>query len=176
MQVFNLFGACGYIHSDRSKSFLSREFMHFMHKLRIPTSNTSVYHPASNSQCEKYNDIIWSGAKLDFKEQNLPITKWEYVLPLVLHSVRSLLCTTTNTTPHERFLNFQRRSVLGISVPSWFSSTRTVLDRRHHRQNKYDPLVEEADLIHVTPQYGHVRFRNGRETTVSETWRHFPEL
>ena len=76
MQIFNLFGACGYIHSDRCKSFLSREFVSFMHKLRIPTSKTSVYHPASNGQCEKYNDVIWSGVKLALKEQNLPITKW----------------------------------------------------------------------------------------------------
>ena len=30
-----------------------------------------------------------------------------------------------------------------------------------------NPLVEEADLIHATPQYAHIRFKNGRETTVS---------
>ena len=76
MRIFNLFRACGYIHSDSGKSFLSREFVPFMHKLRILTSNTSVYHPASNGQCEKYNDVIWSGVKLALKKQNLPITKW----------------------------------------------------------------------------------------------------
>ena len=53
MQIFNLFGACGYIHSDRGKSFLSREFVSFMHNLRKPTRKTSVYHPALNGQCEK---------------------------------------------------------------------------------------------------------------------------
>ena len=35
------------------------------------------------------------------------------------------------------------------------------------RHNKYEPLVEEADLIHATPQYAHIRFKNGRESTVS---------
>ena len=108
VQILNLVGACGYINSDRGKLFFSRELVSFTHELRIPTGKTSVYHPASNGQCEKYNDIIWSGVKLAIKEQNLSITKWEYVLPQVLHSVRSLLCTTMNTTPHERFLNFQR--------------------------------------------------------------------
>ena len=54
MQIFHLFGACGYIHSDRGKSFISQEFVSFMHNLRIPTSKTSVYNPASNGQCEKY--------------------------------------------------------------------------------------------------------------------------
>ena len=138
-----------------------------MNNLRIPTSKTSVYNPTSNGQCEKYNDIIWSGVKLALKEQNLPISKWEVVLPQVLHSIRSLLGTATNTTPHERFLNFSKRSVLGISVPSWLNSPGSVLIRRHVRQSKYDPLVEEADLIHATPQYAHIRLKNGRETTVS---------
>ena len=167
MQIFNLFGACAYIHSDRGKSFLSKEFVSYMNNLRIPTSKTSVYNPTSNGQCEKYNDIIWSGVKLALKERNLPILKWEVVLPQVLHSIRSLLCTATNTTCHERFLNFSRCSVLGISVPSWLNSPGTILIRRHVRQSKYDPLVEEADLIHATPQYAHIRYKNGRETTVS---------
>ena len=69
MQIFYLFGACRYIHSDRDKSFISQEFVSFMDNLRIPTSKTSVYNPASNGQCEKYNDIIWSGVKLALKDQ-----------------------------------------------------------------------------------------------------------
>ena len=63
MQIFHLFGACGYIHSDRGKSFISQKFVSFMHNLRISTSKTSVYNPASNGKREKYNDIICSGIK-----------------------------------------------------------------------------------------------------------------
>ena len=81
--------------------------------------------------------------------------------------MRSLLCIATNSTPRERFFNFQRRSILGIPTPSWLCSPRTILVRRHVRHNKYEPLVEEADLIHATPQYAHIRFKNGRESTVS---------
>ena len=167
LQVFNLFGACGYIHSDKAKSFLSREFVSFMHGLRIPTSRTSIYNPTSNGQCEKYSDIIWSGVKLALKNKNMPISKWEVVLPQVFHSVRSLLCTATNATPHERFLNFQRPSVLGISVPFWLTSAGSVLVRRYARSSKYEPLVEKVDLIHATPQYALVRYKDGRETSVS---------
>ena len=97
----------------------------------------------------------------------MPISKWEVVLPQVLHSVRSLLCIATNATSHERFLNFQRRSVLGISVPSWLTFPETVLVQRHARSSKYEPLVEKVDLIHATPQYAHVRYKDGRETSVS---------
>ena len=167
MQIFHLFGACGYVHSDRGKSFMSNEFVSFLHSLRIPTSNTLVYTPSCNGQCEKYNDILWYGIKLALKERELPISKWEVVLPQVLHSVRSLLCTTTNETPHERFFEFQRRSILGVSVPTWLSFPGTVYVRKHARQSKFEPQVEKADLIHATPQYARVRFGSGRETTVS---------
>ena len=167
MQIFNMFGACGCIHSDRGKSFVSSEFISSMHELNVSTSRTSVYNPAANGQCEKYNDILWSGIKLALKTSNLPITKWECVLPRVLHSVRSLLCTATNSTPHDRFFNFQRRSTLGVSNPSWLNTPGTVLVRKHARSSKYEPLVEEAELIHATPQYARVRFNNGHESTVS---------
>ena len=105
--------------------------------------------------------------QLSLKFRGLPISQWEKVLPQVLHSVRSLLCTTTNSTPHERFLCFQRRSVLGISAPSWLNSSSTVLVKRHNRSSKYEPLLEEADLIHATQQYAFVRFKNGHKSMVS---------
>ena len=138
-----------------------------MHNLQIPTSKTLVYNPASNGQIEKYNDIIWSGVKLALKDQNLLISKWEAVSPRVLHSVRFLLCTATNSTPHEHFLNFQQRSIFKISIPSWLCSPGTVLVQWYVRHNKYEPLVEEVDLIRATPQYAHIRFNNGRESNVS---------
>ena len=39
--------------------------------------------------------------------------------------------------------------------------------RRHARSSKYEPLVEKVDLIHATPQYAHLRCKDGRETSVS---------
>ena len=60
-----------------------------MHNLQIPTCKTLVYNPASNRQIEKNNDIIWCGVKLALKDHNLFISKWEVVLPRVLHSVCS---------------------------------------------------------------------------------------
>ena len=38
--------------------------------------------------------------------------------------------------------------------------------KRHVRQ-KYDPLVDEVELLEANPQYAHVRLPDGRETTVS---------
>ena len=63
-QIFYLLGAPVYVHSDRRRSFIANETISFLHTLRIPTNKTSVYNPRSNSQREKYNDIIWKAVQL----------------------------------------------------------------------------------------------------------------
>ena len=35
------------------------------------------------------------------------------------------------------------------------------------RQSKFDPLVEEVEVLHANPQYVHVRLPSGIESTVS---------
>ncbi len=51
--------------------------------------------------------------------KRLPISCWHEVLPDAIHSNRSLLCSTTNTTPHERIFCFTRQSIVGRSIPTW---------------------------------------------------------
>ena len=70
-------------------------------------------------------------------------------------------------TPHERMLNFQRRSLTGHAVPTWLSQPGPVLLKRHVRHSKYEPLVDRVHLLEANPQYAHIRFPNGRESTVS---------
>ena len=83
-------------------------------------------------------------------------------MPDVLHSIHSLLCTTTNETPHERLFKH-----IGVSVPTWLSSPGRVYLRRHATPSEYDPVFEEVDLVHATPSYARVLFPTSRETTVS---------
>ena len=71
-----------------------------------------------------------------------------------------------NTTPHERFFPFQRRSTHGNSLPSWLMSPGPVLLRRFVR-NKNEPLVDEVELLDSNPSYENIRHPDGRETTVS---------
>ena len=122
-QLFTLCGTPNYIHSDRGRSvFLSQELKEFLTRRGVATSKTTPYHPSGNGQCERYNGIIWKSVLLALKTQQLALTQWELVLPNVLHSIRSLLSTSTNTTPRERFFGFQRRSPSGASVPSWLTA------------------------------------------------------
>ena len=166
-QLFSIFGMPGFVHSDRGTAFMSAELTQYLHGRGIATSRTTPYNPQGNGQCERYNGIIWRTVQLALKSRNLPTSAWEIVLPDALHSIRSLISTSTNATPHERLLNYQRRSSSGTSVPSWLNKPGPVLLRKHVRNSKYDPLVDEAELIEANPQYAHVRLQDGRETTVS---------
>lgn len=166
-ELFFTFGIPSYIHSDRGPAFIARELKSFCDSLGIATSRTSPYNPKGNGQVERYNGIIWRTVKLALKAKDLELNQWETVLPSSLHSIRSLLCTATNATPHERMFNHQRRSPSGISIPTWLTSPGPVLMRRMNRGNKYEPLVEEVQLLEANPEYARVQLPGSREMTVS---------
>ena len=165
--IFSVFGLTGYVHSDRGSSFMSKELTDYLHQRGIATSRTTPYNPQGNGLVERYNGTIWKHVTLALKSKGLPVSEWEQVLPDVLHSIRSLISTATNETPHERMFNFARRTSTGISVPTWLSEPGTVLLKRHVRQSKYEPLVDRVQLLDANPSYAHIRHENGVESTVS---------
>ncbi|KAI0986223.1 hypothetical protein GJ496_011887 [Pomphorhynchus laevis] len=70
----------------------------------------------------------------------LPISNWQLVLPEALHSLRSLLCTASNETPHNR-------------IPTSFI-------KRHFASRlvgEFNPLFDRAKLIHSNQNYALVR-------------------
>ena len=84
---------------------------------------------------------------------------WLDVLP-------ALCCVRPPTVAH-RILKYTRQSSVGGSVPSWIITLGPVLLKRHVRTSKDDPLVDEVELLQANPQYAHIRYTDGRETTVS---------
>lgn len=167
VELFSIFGLPSFVHSDRGSSFMSDELKQFLHNQGIATSRSTPYNPQSNGQVERLNATLWKSITLCLRSKNLELTQWELVLPEALHSIRSLLCTTTNATPHERMFSHNRRSSAGTSLPQWLLSSKSVLMRRHGRSSKYEPLVHEVELLDCNPEYAHVRFPNGSEETVS---------
>ena len=165
-QLFALCGTPGFIHSDRGSSFMSKELKDYLSQWGIATSKSTPYHPTGNSQVERYNGIIWKTVQLSLHSKGLTDRDWELVIPEALHSIRSLLSTATNTTPHERFFGFQRRSSFGLSLPSWMSPGPVLL-RRFVRTNAESPLVDPVELLDANPTYAHIRYPDGRESTVS---------
>ena len=165
--MFALFGLPGFVNSDRGSAFMSRELKNWLHSKGVVTSRTTPYNPQGNGQVERYNGIVWKTVSLALKTHRLPTSKWELELLDALHSIRTLISTATNETPHERFFSYHRKSSTGCSLPSWLTSPGKVLLKRHVRQSKYEPLVEEVDLLEANPNYAHIRKADGKETTVS---------
>ena len=147
-----------FIYSDRGQSFLSREIKNYLLQKGIATSKTTPYHSEGNGQCERYNGVIWNAVRLNLKTRGLEDKYWEISLPDALHSIRSMLCTSTNVTPHERFFNFRRKSTHGHSLPTWLMTPGPVLLRRFVRTNKNDPVVDPVELIECNPTYANIRY------------------
>ena len=131
------------------------------------------YNPAGNGQVERYNGIVWKAVEMSLKSKNLHTKYWQVVLPDVLHSIRSLLCTATNETPHERFFRFPRRSSSGASIPTWMAEPGAVLLKRHVRPTKADPLVDEVELLQANPHYAFIPMVE-RQRFQQSTWRPSP--
>ena len=143
--LFSLCGTPGYIHSDRGSSFISREIKEHLPKKGIATSRSTPYHPTGNAQCERYNGVCPA-----LKTHSFPDSHWELLLLDALHSIRWLLSTSINTTPHERIFSFQRRSSCGTSLPSWFSAPGPVMLRRIVYHTKNDSLVGDVYIMDIT--------------------------
>ena len=166
-RIFSLFGTCQYVHSDRGSSFMSKQLKGYLLSKGIASSRTTPYHPQGNSQCERYNGVIWKAIQCMLKSQKLGVDRWESVVPAALNSIRSLLCTSTGDTPHSRFLKFTRRSHYGSSLPEWLCHPGPVFLRNFVRSSKHDDLVQKVDLLEANPLYARIRYNDGRESTVS---------
>ena len=101
-QLFALFGVHGAIHSDRGAQLMGKEVHQFLTTLGVAHTRTTPYNPACNGQCERTNGTLWKTVLLALKTKGLNDGCWEMVLTDALNSMRSLLCTATNCTPHER--------------------------------------------------------------------------
>ena len=165
--LFSLFGMPAFIHSDRGSSFMSTEFKNFLHEKGVATSRTTPYNSRGNGQVKRLSGTIWKTISIALKSHETDVSNWEQFLPQALNCVRSLLCIATNSTPHERMFSFNRRSTSGTSLPTWLTKSGMVLMRKNVRLSKYEPLVEEVELLECNPQYAHVRHANGKESTVS---------
>jgi len=153
---------------------MSAELKQFLYAHGIATSRMTGYNPQGNGQVERYNGVIWKAVTLALKSRGLGPEQWEIALPNALNSIRSLLCTSINATPHERMFTHQRRHTSDQSGPNWLTYPGTVFMKRPVRQSKYEPMVEKVELIDANPEYAHVRLPDGRETTVSvrtREWR-----
>ena len=98
--------------------------------------------------------------------RRFPEEALENIFQDAIHSTRSLLCTSINSTPHDRFFQFHCRSMLEKSIPSWVLNSGPVF-LRNFVKNKGDLLCYKVELIKSNLKFAHVRFKDGKECTVS---------
>ncbi|KRY38399.1 Actin, acrosomal process isoform [Trichinella spiralis] len=157
-------------------SYGSRILIHVEQPENILTLTWRGHQPhdyAQSSRKRRGRKIQWNYVESGHFSAKIPqsrIEQWEEVIGLALHSLRTLLSTATNGTPHERLFGYPRQTLTGTSLPTWLTTPGIVLMRRLNRTNKHDPLVEEVELLEANPKYAHVRLSDGRETT--ESLRH----
>ena len=129
-ELFTTYGIPGQIHSDNGSAFVSRKMKEYLNSMGINSSTATIYHPQGNGQCERFNGIVWKTVRL-YAHSHMKINDWETILPVAPHSIRSLLCTSTNATPHERFIGFPRRAGMTRTkiLPTWLLDKGMVLLR-----------------------------------------------
>lgn len=117
-----------HVNSFRQRGF--RYVQQFLQEQGIAVSRTTPYNHQGNGQSERNNGIIGKTAQLAAADKGEALENWEQLLPVALHAIRTLLCTASNATPHERFLPFPRSST-GVSLSSWLSKPEVILLKRN---------------------------------------------
>ena len=144
---------------DWPLGFLAREVQEYLLLLSAVSSKTTPNQLKGNIQVERYNGIIWKAIFLTLKSQNLPLTHSELVLPNATHSIRSILSTVKNIT-HETFSFFWQLSNL---LAAKDGQVFLCMFAKHSKNN---PLVQEVELQYANPNFTHIRYADGLETTV----------
>ena len=160
---FSIFAMRSFIHSDCGSGFMSAEVKVFLTEKGIAKSRTTSYNSSGNGLVKRMDGTVWKADTLALKSHQLPMTARQEVLDNVSNSVRSLLCTAISCTLRERMFAYQRKTTNGTAVPSWMAYPGPVLLKRYNRSSKFDPLVEEVELLEANPQYAQVKFSDGRE-------------
>uniref|UniRef100_A0A8B9HPR9 Gypsy retrotransposon integrase-like protein 1 n=1 Tax=Astyanax mexicanus TaxID=7994 RepID=A0A8B9HPR9_ASTMX len=102
--VFRIFGIPEDIVSDRGPQFISQVWSAFMNRLGISVSLSSGYHPQSNGQCERMNQVLGKFLRI-YCSNN--IHDWAKFLPWAELAQNSLISSTTKMTPFQCFLGYQ---------------------------------------------------------------------
>lgn len=169
--LFSLFGAPAELHSDRGKEFLSQEFQRFLFDHGVRFAPTSPYSPQANGQVERLNGTIWKAVRA--LQIDNPSRSWDSLLPEALAAIRSLLCTATGKTPHDRFLAFSRQASFSSRPVSFAPGDQAFL--RRLVRNKNEPLGDPVKIVVAYPGHALV-MRPGSTVPDSVNIRHLAPL
>lgn len=145
-----------YACADVSSSSVVKLFNHLFCIFGMPSYLHSDEEPSfMSSELKQFlHNMGLATIRLGLKTKKTTIVMWESVL--------TLSCTATYTTLQEMMFRHPQRSSNGQSIPTWLQPEK-VLMKFHNRENKYEPSVDEIELLKTNSNYSYVRLQNGRE-------------
>ena len=108
------------------------------------TSRTTPYNPQGSGKTEQYNGVIYETTDSSLKSKGLAIKHWETVLSDVLHSIRSVINTITNETPHQIFFNYKQKSATVNSVSTCLNESGKPLLKKTDKNSKFEPNINKV--------------------------------
>jgi len=103
-----LFLPCQNIFSQTKTHYLYPMNCSHICSLGATASNSTTYHPTRNAQVKNCNGIVWKTVLLALHSAVSSVGSFTLRVGFTwcLYSICSLLCTSTNTTPHEQCFVF----------------------------------------------------------------------
>ncbi len=108
--LFARWGLCKEIITDNGPQFASQEYKDFLQRHGIKDTKTARYHPESNGQVERFNQVVKNGLKMHLAE-GLSVRK---AVQTILQSYRATPHALTGKSPAELMLG--RKLVLPLEV------------------------------------------------------------
>ena len=114
-QCFSLFGLPRWIHSDQGRNFESELFAQLCKLLDVRKTRTTVYHPQSDGQVERFNRTCQQMLKVFVNENR---SDWDDHLPYILMAYRSTAHESTGLSPNVMMFGEETQMPIDIMVGS----------------------------------------------------------
>ena len=167
--LFQIFGPPQSLHSNRGPEFFSLEISHSLSSWNVHQSRTTPYNPTGNSQCERYNGVLWRTILCLLHQNQQPISSWPSVVGEALHCIRSLHCSATETAPHNRLFTFTRH-IPPVPVPGTIPAGNFAW-YRHFVRGKNDPSGDLVQIAAANPEYAVISCQEKKEMDLVN-WKH----
>ena len=164
-QVFARYGLPNKVHSDRGKAFMSTDIQQFLDGCGIEISHSSKYNPAGNGQNEGYNGELQRLITRIVRENSLDSLDWQQCLGEALFILRSRVCESSGSSPHDLFFfPFRRRYFAGSDL-KLLANDADFRMSNFVRVKRTDPHEKDKGLLTdlFSPQLAEIRTPKGTE-------------
>lgn len=135
--------------SDRDPRFVSAFWKQLMQLLGTKLGMSTAYHPQTDGQSEKANDIVGTWLRAFARESEQ--TEWDRMLPIAEFAYNSTSQASTGKTPFELDLGYHPRWPLDLMIQTVVETPRssTAVDfatrQQHNLQQAKDSLIRARD-------------------------------